>query len=378
MGMETLLVSAMVGLVQSELNRDAQDEANYKQFQQNKKLMQYQNELQMKTWSAQQDAINEYNKPVNQISRLTEAGINPNSIGDVQGNYSNVSPEASIGLGSTNPQAATSSIGDVFRDLADKVLQGRGLDIQQQDADTRKSEAESSIRVQSQTIKNMLLEKDLTEAQRDEVRKRISQMDEQLRLKADETMSVVQRAKADWARVAIEDYNSQWQEEVERSRAATYQDMAVSQRKSVDVAARQIRESARQFDERIKLDRDKYNLDFKRGNVDQLLKVLDQFKAKINIGNLLETNYHSIPEIAGAVSFIQAYQSNFISLPDEAKLKLAPEIDSLCDSVTTVINSVKFQHSEKRDNTRVDSSWKSPYINSRDVDGSVPDSSYGY
>lgn len=367
MGMETLLVSAMVGLVQSELNRDAQDEANYKQLQQNKKLMEYQNELQMKTWSAQQDAINEYNKPVNQIARLTEAGINPNSIGDVQGNYSNVSPEASIGLGSTNPQAATSSFGDVFRDLADKVLQGRGLDIQQQDADTRRSEAESSIRVQAQSIKNMLMEKDLSEAQRDEVRKRISQMDEQLRLKADETMSVVQRAKADWARVAIEDYNSQWQEEVERSRAATYQDMSVTQEKSVNVAARQIRESARQFDEKMKLEKAKFDVDFKRGNVEQLLKVLDQFKAKINIANLIETNYHSIPEIAGAVSFIQAYQSNFISLPDDAKLKLAPEIDSLCDSVTAVINSVKFQHSEKRDNTRVDSSWKSPYINARDM-----------
>lgn len=80
------LLGAGSGIMSSRLN-----------FRQTRNLMSYQNQLNRQNWTMQ----NEYNTPVNQRSRLIDAGINPILAGsDAQNTAEGISP---VGLGTAQP-----------------------------------------------------------------------------------------------------------------------------------------------------------------------------------------------------------------------------------------------------------------------------------
>lgn len=80
-------------------------------FRQTRNLMKYQNEMNQQNWMMQ----NEYNLPVNQMSRLMDAGINPALIG-ADGS------QMAEGINTSNP----ASVGSSLPDLGSSAAQGFG------------------------------------------------------------------------------------------------------------------------------------------------------------------------------------------------------------------------------------------------------------
>lgn len=361
-------ITGLFGMIQSDENRAAQLHANRLQFDQNKLLMQYQNELQMRTWQSQQNAINEYNSPSEQIKRLSEAGINPNSMGDVQGNYSSVSPEASVGLASTSPAAATSTYGDSFARAMEQLLQGKGLGIQQQDADTRKKEAESSIAVQAQQIDNLIKEGNLSDSQKAEVDKRVSQMDEMLNLKVKDVQAKFEDNKIKLLQTFINAYTSDWQKGVAERNASTNEQEARTHSGQLNLANRELAERIRQFDKSYQLKLKEYNEVVRSHNIDSFYKMVDATGIK-----LLGTTYSNAEWLQNGYALLETYVHNSSDFSPAAQVKLAPAIEKLADIVQSKLDSLI---ELPVDNFKVD---KSPYFNNNDMsDGFVPDSSLGY
>lgn len=91
-------LGALSGIFTSKASLQAQREENEKNRQHNLKLAQLQNE-----WNqALYDKNNEYNKPVNEISRLREAGINTDLFyGGIGSRSPAVAPEMTSGMGSS-------------------------------------------------------------------------------------------------------------------------------------------------------------------------------------------------------------------------------------------------------------------------------------
>lgn len=345
------LIAGTFGLVQSSMNRSAQHNANTQQYLQNKKLMEYQNDLQMQTWEAQQNAINEYNSPKNQVARLQEAGINPNAMGDVQGNYSSVSPEASVGLGSTNPSPALTSMGDVFGNIAQMLLQGKGLSINQQDADTRKKQVDSSIKVQAQEIQNLLSQKNKTEAETNEINKRVSQMDETLRLRVSEVNQVVESNKIKWAQTLISAYNSKWQEDVARIGAANDTMNTKTNLMNAHTAQAALKEKVREFDLQIKVEEGKLNALINKNEKDAFFKMVDAVGIK-----LAGTNIATPRQVASGYSIMNCYVNNMDKFSVDEKVKLAPAIQQIADSLGNKLDSMDYQFPDDF------KSWKNPYM----------------
>lgn len=348
------LIAGTFGLVQSSMNRSSQHNANTQQYLQNKKLMEYQNDLQMQTWEAQQNAINEYNSPKNQIARLQDAGINPNAMGDVQGNYSSVSPEASVGLGSTNPTAPLTSMGDVFGNIAQMLLQGKGLSINQQDADTRKKQVDSSINVQAQEIQNLLSQKNKTEAETNEINKRVSQMDESLRLRVEEVNQVVESNKIKWAQTLITAYNSKWQEDVARIGAANDTMNTKTNLMNAHTAQAALKEKVREFDIQIKVEEGKLNALINKNEKDAFFKLCDQVK---------DLHIALPSQMAKAYSLMNCYVANMDKFSIEEKVKIAPTIQQISDMLGTKLDSLNYQFPDDF------KTWNKPYMPSDVSDG---------
>ena len=348
------LVTGTFGLIQSSINNKATHNSNTQQYFQNKKLMEYQNDLQMQTWESQQNAINEYNSPKNQVARLQDAGINPNAMGDVQGNYSSVSPEASVGLASTNPSPALTSMGDVFSNIAQMLLQGKGLSINQQDADTRKKQVDSSVNVQAQEIRNLMAQKDKTESETKEINKRVSQMDETLRLRVEEVNQVVESNKVKWAQALISAYSSKWQEAVARQGAATDRMNASTNRINAKTARLSLAEKVREFDQQIKIEEGKLNALINKNEKDAFFKLCDQVK---------DLHIALPSQMAKAYSLMNCYVANMDKFSIDEKVKIAPTIQQISDMLGNKLDSLNYQFPDDF------KTWKEPYMPTDVSDG---------
>lgn len=87
-------ISAGAGLIGGLINKIGQKKTEQRQIEHNKELADYQYSKDLEMWETQ----NQYNKPQNQMSRLKDAGLNPNLVygtGTVTGNTSGQMPKYS-------------------------------------------------------------------------------------------------------------------------------------------------------------------------------------------------------------------------------------------------------------------------------------------
>lgn len=316
-----------------------QNKINNKQFDQNKALMSYQNELQMQTWETQQNAINEYNKPVNQIARLSEAGINPNSIGDVQGNYSSVSPEASIGLGSTNPQSVMPDL-SVFSDLAKNFFEGQDVELRRKQTDLNEKLVDSSIKVQSQQVENLLLEKDKTKASIDEIKTRTAAIVKDVDIKYQQLKQGLFDLKFKALRFGLDSYRNNWEEAVARMGASTDRMNAVTNRQNYKLAKQSLLVEANKFDNQFEFEVKKWESEFKLSSMDKIYSMYKDRAGNVNLG-FLKGNIFLPKDLLRTMSFVEAFHNSAYSLPDFKISKLAPLVDDCMDSLNMVESYAK-------------------------------------
>lgn len=120
------LVSGGLGMVSNFLGTEQNNASSME-------LARYQNEWNLEQWHRE----NEYNKPVNQVKRLVEAGINPRSQGQVSSMPSASSPQAA----NADYQSPLNSVSGSLQNMVQMIMQAKSL---QKDVELKDSQIEEN------------------------------------------------------------------------------------------------------------------------------------------------------------------------------------------------------------------------------------------
>lgn len=363
MGMTALLGTALstaagVGssLITDTINQGRVDAANTKQFAQQKQLMQFQDELQGKRWNQQMSYINAFNDPASQIKRLENAGINPNVAfqNGVQGNYTSVSPEASVGLGSTQPQF--SPIGelfpkDFFAQLVESATKQQDSNTKRMEAQTNRDLADSSITLQAQQVENLMKQGQRTDAEIAQIKEQTAAIGEQLKINWRNLQQGLYDLKIKALRLGVEYSQNKWQEEVARYNSFTDRANSTTQRLNFQLGKERLRFETEKFDKEFTQKKNEFSSLMRQGNIDRIVKLFD-----ISSINIAGTKVASPHMVADAIGLCESYIDNLSKMTDETKVRLAPLVDD------TMKNLEQIQLKAKNYNYK--KPWKSPYLQS--------------
>lgn len=342
MGLETVLgLSIFSSLASTAMNIGNAQSLNSQNFEQQKKLMQYQDELNSNRWNEQFNTIANYNTPKNQIGRLQEAGVNP--LFDSQfGGQTSASIGANTSLPSYTPTMPQIELSQLVNTLAQSFFNEKNLKLEERKvkateektgADIRNNTAQtnSEVAVNSQTVLNMIEDNNKTKAQIDEIKQNIASMKASVDQNWLNLRQQGEKLAQGWADLGIKKYTSDWQKELGNLNARISSYDAGTRRMQYGLSEQSFQFEKEKFNKNYDLEVAKFSTELKKGNIDTFLKVADLSGAQ-----LFGMKYTSPKDIQNAMAVCASFVNTMSSMSDAEFCKVAPHVTKLMEGLSRI------------------------------------------
>lgn len=342
MGLETIAAMGILsGLTSTAINVASQDSMNSKNFAQQKKLMQYQDELNASRWNEQFNTITDFNSPKNQLGSLQEAGINPLFDSDFSGQTS-----ASIGtntsLGSYAGTPPHVDLGSVARSLADAIFTNKSLQLDERrvkamekktdvDIENQTAATLSEVKVNLQRIENMIKEGNKTEKDIEKIDTDIVATKESIRQNWDRIRLEGEKTAQGWADLGIKDFTSKWQKSLGEWNARISQMDAGTRAGQLNLAKQEFGFAKDKFVKEYDFEVKKWSSELRKDKIDSFIKILDNTNNQI-----FGSKFTSPSKVANATAMMTAFVNNMDKLSNDSFMKVAPNAASTMIKISSL------------------------------------------
>ena len=353
MGLETVAaLSILGGLGSTMMNIGNSQSLNSQNFAQQKKLMQYQDELNANRWNEQFNTITDYNSPKNQISRLTEAGVNPLYDSQFSG-QSSAAIGANTSLPGYNPSIPQIDLSNLVNTLAQSFFNEKNLKLEERKvkateektgSDIRNNTAQtnSEIQVNAQKVESMIAEQHKTEEQISEIKQNVASM----KASVDQNwLALKQKGEQlaqGWSELGIKKYTSDWQKELGMLNAKISSYDAGTRRMQYNLAEDAFQFEKDKFNKNYDLEVAKFSTELKKGNIDTFLKV-----AEMSGAQLFGVKYTSPKDIQNSMAVCASFVNTMSSMSDSDFCKVAPRVTKIMEGLSRINYTDLYEKNEK-------------------------------
>lgn len=274
MNIENMLTNGMSGAAGSLLGGIFGAIGAKKQFQRQKKLMQMQSQMEMDNWQKQFDAQNAYNDPSAQLERLEAAGINPLTQDGGFVNTSEGASGASVGLPSPSVPDYSS-----FADIGNNLQEAAFRQKENDRADRHQDNEDRLTDVQIEQAYSVIENYNANTKHTEEDTKNAIESRNLIIANTKKVFSDIESSNVS-TQLAIQDLAlRQYQTQIDEKYKAGMLDIE-GRRNDLTADANSIKraelaEKRREFNEQVKLEREKFTEDIKNQRWDRIEKAMD-------------------------------------------------------------------------------------------------------